>query len=82
MRNALEAGGFVRGVIVDVGFAVDGEQHRAVGRMVLVQRAGNAPDIVARVGDTVVILDAAFQDERLLYLWVFVKGDVSAGFQP
>jgi len=46
------------------------------------QRTRFAPDIISGHRQTVVIFDAALQDERLLDLRVFVKGYARAGFEP
>jgi hypothetical protein len=45
------------------------------------QRARLAPNVISGLRDSVVILDASLQDKRLLDLGMFVKGDVSAGFE-
>jgi hypothetical protein len=77
----LEPSGFFHRVIIEIRFAVHGEQHRSAGRRVVMQRARLAPDVISGRRHSIVIFDAAFQDERLLDFGMFVKRDVSAWFE-
>jgi hypothetical protein len=77
----LEPSGFFYRVIIEIRFAVHGEQHGSAGRRVVMQRASLAPDVISGRRHSIVIFDAALQDERLLDFGVFVKRDVSAWFE-
>src|SRR6516164_4040550 len=81
-RTALKTSSLFRRAVIEVRFAIHREQHCAAGRSVVMQRTRFAPDIISGHRQTVVIFDAALQDERLLDLRVFVKGYARAGFEP
>src|SRR5262249_62412612 len=77
-RAASKPGSFLRRMVIEVRLAIYREQEGAAGRRVVVQRTRFAPNVISGHRDPIVILDAAFQDKRLLDLRMFVKWDVGA----
>jgi hypothetical protein len=63
-----EAGGFFGRIVIDIGFAINREQHGAAGRPVVVHRTRLAPNEISGRRQSVMILDAALQNKRLLIL--------------
>jgi hypothetical protein len=62
-------------VVIEVRLAVHRKQNGATRRLVAMQRTGLAPGVISGRRHSVVILDAALEDKRLLNLRVLMKGD-------